>query len=81
MKKYLSQCLLVIALIFATSVATAQQAKTLKEAVAEVREQTNGKILSAKTIRQNNKRVHVIKVITDKGRVKTVRKPAPNRPD
>lgn len=46
---------------------------SLDEAVSRVRRQTNGKILSAETVRANGRMVHVIKVLTPDGRVKRVR--------
>jgi uncharacterized membrane protein YkoI len=46
---------------------------SLDEAVSRVRRQTNGKILSAETVRIKGRPVHVIKVLTPDGRVKRVR--------
>lgn len=46
---------------------------TLSEAVAQVRRQYNGRIVSAETRRSGNREVHHIKVLTDDGKVKTVR--------
>ncbi|MEO0576951.1 MAG: hypothetical protein AAF004_15955 [Pseudomonadota bacterium] len=48
---------------------------TLEQAVRRVRKQYGGRIVSAET-RGGSKRTHVIKVLTDKGRVVTVRIPA-----
>jgi len=45
--------------------------KTLSEAVAQVRRQTNGQILSAETKVSGNREVHHIKVLTKDGKVKT----------
>lgn len=42
---------------------------TLDEAVAKIREQTDGRILSAKTVHHNGKRIHQIRVLTKDGRV------------
>lgn len=47
--------------------------KTLSEAVAEVRRQYGGRIISAETERRGNREVHVIKVLTQDNKVKTVR--------
>lgn len=47
--------------------------KTLSEAVAEVRRQYGGRIISAETQRRGNREVHVIKVLTQDNKVKTVR--------
>ena len=49
---------------------------TLSEAVARVKEEYGGRILEAETREQNGRRVHVIKVLTREGRVRTVRIPA-----
>lgn len=46
---------------------------TLSEAVAQVRRQYNGRIVSAETRRSGNREVHNIKVLTDDGKVKTIR--------
>lgn len=46
---------------------------TLSQAVAQVKRQYNGRIVSAVTKRQGNREVHHIKVLTDDGKVKTVR--------
>jgi len=42
---------------------------SLDEAVARVRRQTDGKILSAETLRRDGRLVHRIKVLTRDGRV------------
>lgn len=46
---------------------------SLDEAVSRVRRQTNGKILSADTVRIDGRSVHIIKVLTPDGRVKRIR--------
>jgi len=46
---------------------------SLSEAVAQVRRQYNGRIVSAETRRSGNREVHTIKVLTEDGKVKTVR--------
>lgn len=46
---------------------------SLEEAVRRVRRQYGGKIVSAETRGRPGNRVHVIKVLTDSGRVHTVR--------
>jgi len=48
---------------------------TLSQAVAQVRRQYHGRIVSAVTKRQGNREVHQIKVLLDDGKVKTVRIP------
>ena len=45
---------------------------SLDEAVSRARRQTDGKILSAETVRKNGRRVHRIKVLTPDGRVRRV---------
>ncbi len=49
--------------------------KTLEQAVEQVRRQYKGRIVSAKTEMNGNQEVHVIKVLTEDGTVKTVRVP------
>ncbi len=61
---------LITGLILALAVAIAD-AKTLSQAVDQVRNRTDGKVLSAKTVVKGDKEVHVIKVLTKDGRVKT----------
>ena len=46
---------------------------TLEEAVRRVRKQYGGRIISAETRGSGDRRTHVIKVLTDDGRVHTVR--------
>lgn len=46
---------------------------SLAEAVKQVRKRYGGRILSAETRGSGASRVHVIKVLTEKGRVQTVR--------
>lgn len=48
---------------------------TLSEAVERVRKQYNGRIVSAETKVSGGREVHVIKVLTDDGKLKTVRMP------
>lgn len=52
---------------------TAQDRVTLEQAVRRVRKQYGGRIISAETKGSGARRVHVVKVLTDKGRVHTVR--------
>jgi hypothetical protein len=53
--------------------------KTLEQAVEQVRRQYKGRIVSAKTEMNGNQEVHVIKVLTEDGTVKTVRVPGRTR--
>jgi uncharacterized membrane protein YkoI len=43
---------------------------SLDQAVSRARQQTNGKVLSAETVRVDGRKVHRIKILTKKGRVK-----------
>ncbi|HKL64395.1 MAG TPA: hypothetical protein VJ883_13570 [Woeseiaceae bacterium] len=52
---------------------------SLSEAVAQVKREYGGRILEAETRERNGRRVHVIKVLTSEGRVRTVRIPAGER--
>ncbi len=52
---------------------------SLSEAVEQVRRQYNGRIVSAETRMSGNRETHVIKVLTDDGKVKTVRIPGRSR--
>jgi len=51
---------------------------SLSEAVEQVRRQYKGRIVSAETKRRGNREVHIIKVLTDDGKVKTVTIPGRN---
>ena len=70
MKKYFIQLVLVSAL---TLVAGSLWAQTLNQAASQAAKQYNAKVLSAHTEQKGNKRVHVIKLLTTEGVVKTVR--------
>jgi hypothetical protein len=48
---------------------------TLSQAVEQVRRQYNGQIVSAETKVSGNRETHIIKVLTQDGKVKTVRVP------
>ena len=52
---------------------------TLEQAVAQVRRQYNGQIVSAETRVRGGKEVHVIRVLTSDGTVKTVEIPGRQR--
>lgn len=62
-----------LALMLAMSFSFAVQAQSLDEAAQQAARQYNAKVLSARTVQEGNKRVHVIKLLTQKGVVKTVR--------
>ncbi len=53
-----------------------QQGESLDAAVARIRKQTGGRILSAETVTRHGKRVHRIKVLLPNGHVKIFRVPA-----
>jgi uncharacterized membrane protein YkoI len=50
-------------------------AMTLSQAVNKVKRETGGKVLSARTEVKGNREVHLVKVLTKDGRVRTVRVP------
>ncbi len=52
-----------------------QDGPTLSEAVERVRRQCNCRIVSAETRRNGNREMHVIKVLTEDGKVRTVQVP------
>ena len=54
-------------------VAQSNGGKSLSEAVEQVRRQTGGQILDAKTVVKGGREVHHIKVLTKDGKVKTHR--------
>lgn len=56
-----------------------QDGPSLGEAVEQVRRQYRGRIVSAATEVRGNREVHVIKVLTEDGSVKTVRIPGRSR--
>lgn len=62
-----------LALVLAMSLSVTVQAQTLDEAARQAARQYNAKVLSAHTVQEGNQRVHIIKLLTDKGVVKTVR--------
>lgn len=63
----------------AAAAAAVRDEVSLSEAVARVKREYGGRILEAETREQNGRRVHVIKVLTREGRVRTVRIPAGGR--
>ena len=64
---------LLIAALLALSLSGAVSAQTLDEAARQAARQHDAKVLSAHTVEEGKKRVHVIKILTSKGVVKTVR--------
>jgi hypothetical protein len=71
MKRYLFHMLL--AMVLALSAPALSFAQTLDEAARQAARQHDAKVLSAHTVEEGNKRVHVIKLLTRDGVVKTVR--------
>jgi hypothetical protein len=61
------------------ALATGAWAQTLDEAANQAARQYNAKVLSAQTVQEGGKRVHVIKLLTKDGVVKTVRVPVKGR--
>jgi len=73
-KKWL--VLLCIACLTASLATSSAWAQTLDEATRQAKSQYNAKeVLSARTVKEGNRRVHVIKLLTKDGVVKTVRIP------
>ncbi len=64
---------LLIAAVLALCLSGAVSAQTLDEAARQAALQHDAKVLSAHTVEEGKKRVHVIKILTSKGVVKTVR--------
>lgn len=70
---------LVLAFSMALAVPTGAWAQSLDQAAAQAARQYNAKVLSARTVQEGNRRVHVIKLLTEDGVVKTVRIPVRDR--
>ena len=83
---------ILIASVFAVALGTGlpetawAAAKTLGQAVQQVKRNTGGKVLAASTVVRGNKEIHRIKVLTQDGRVRvvqvegrTIRKQAANK--
>ena len=64
---------IILALLLASSLSPAVFAQTLDEAARQAAKQHDAKVLSAHTVKEGKKQVHVIKILTSKGVVKTVR--------
>ncbi len=67
----------IIALFLTTTLPL--HAQTLDEAARQAARQHDAKVLSARTVQEGNRDVHVIKLLTKKGVVKTVRVPVRKR--
>lgn len=57
----------------ARSLRLAASGVSLDEAVAMVRNRYGGKVIGADTVEEHGRTVHVIKLLSDKGRVRTVK--------
>lgn len=62
-------------MLFAATLSTAW-AISLEQAARQVAAQYQGRVISAQTVNRQGRKVHVIRVKTKDGRVKTVRIPA-----
>ncbi len=71
MKRYLFH--MILAMVLALSAPVVSFAQTLDEAARQAARQNDAKVLSARTVQEGKKRVHVIKLLTREGVVKTVR--------
>ena len=60
-------------------VLTQGSGKTLEQAIEQVKRQYGGRIVSANTVVQGGREVHVVRVLTPEGNVKTVRVPGRSR--
>lgn len=77
MKKWFAP--LALAVTLAIALPSGAWAQTLDQAASQAARQYNAKVLSARTVQQGKKRVHVIKLLTKDGVVKTVRIPVRER--
>lgn len=64
-------CVTILALLLPVSAAAVK----LEDAAKQEARKNNAKVLSAKTVKQGNRRQHEIKLLTNKGVVKTVKVP------
>ena len=71
MKKWLMH--IALASILALAASADAWAQSLDEAASQAARQYQAKVLSARTVQEGDKRVHVIKLLTKDGVVKTVR--------
>ena len=70
---------LMLTLALALALPAGAWAQSLDEAARQAAKQYNAKVLSAQTVQEGQKRVHVIKLLTRDGVVKTVRVPVRER--
>jgi hypothetical protein len=71
----MKRCLvhMILAMMLTLSVPAVSFAQTLDEAARQAAQQHDAKVLSAHTVQEGKNRVHVIKLLTREGVVKTVR--------
>ena len=67
---------LVIALTLAAALMASAWAITLQEAARRVAEQYDARVVSAHTVERDGRRIHVIRIVTREGVVRTIRVPA-----
>ena len=74
-RRFMKKWFMLIAFASALTLAAATNAwaQTLDEAASQAARQYNAKVLSAHTVQEGDKRVHVIRLLTKDGVVKTVR--------
>ncbi len=70
---------LLSALLLALSLAAAAFAMSLQEAAERVARQHDAQVVSAHTTEEHGRRVHVIRILTRDGVVRTIRVPAERR--
>ncbi len=67
---------LLIALTLSALLVVSAWAITLEEAARRVAQEYDAKVVSAHTVERDGRRIHVIRIVTDEGVVRTVRVPA-----
>lgn len=67
---------LLIAIILAVTLTASAWAITLEEAARQVANQYDARVVSAHTVERDGRRLHVIRIVTGDGVVRTVRVPA-----
>lgn len=67
---------LLVAITMAAVLAVSAWAITLEEAAERVAQQHDAKVVSAHTVERDGRRIHVIRILTKDGVVRTVRVPA-----
>lgn len=67
---------LLIAITLAATLVASAWAITLAEAARQVAERYDARVVSAHTIERDGRRIHVIRIVTGDGVVRTVRVPA-----